>query len=163
VEALVKKNKTTDWSGWLSASYTKTERKNDVTGEAFPFSYDQPLVVNMVYEWNFARNWSFGAKWRYQSGAPITPVTGTFTDSTGRLRPTYGSLGSERLPDYHRLDIRIAREFLFDRWKMSAYLDIINAYAHQNVSGYDYNGDYSSRKKITQLPLMPSFGIKGEF
>lgn len=163
VEALVKKNKTTDWSGWVSASYTKTERHNDVTGEAFPFSYDQPLIVNMVYEWNFAKNWTFGAKWRYQSGAPFTPVIDTYTDSSSRLRPTYGELGSERLPDYHRLDVRIAREFLFDKWKMSAYLDIINAYANQNVSGYDYNADYSSRKKITQLPLMPAFGIRGEF
>jgi hypothetical protein len=138
-----------------------------VTGEAFPFSYDQPLIVNMVYEWNFAKNWTFGAKWRYQSGAPFTPVIGTYsyTDTNGstRLRPTYGELGSERLPDYHRLDVRIAREFLFDRWKMSAYLDIINAYANQNVSGYDYNADYTSRKKVTQLPLMPALGIRGEF
>lgn len=163
IEALVKKNKTADWSGWLSASYTKTERYNDVTGEAFPFSYDQPLIVNLVYEWNFARNWTFGAKWRYQSGAPFTPVIGTYTDSTGRLRPTYGDLGSERLPDYHRLDIRIARDVLLETWKLSFYLDIINAYANRNVSGYDYNGDYSSRKAINQLPFIPALGILGEF
>jgi hypothetical protein len=163
VEALVKKNKTTDWSGWVSAAYTKTKRHNDVTGEAFPFSYDQPLIVNLVYEWNFARNWTFGAKWRYQSGAPFTPVVGTYTDSTGRLRPTYGELGAERLPDYHRLDVRIAREFIFNTWKLSGYLDIINAYANQNVSGYEYSEDYTSRKKIAQLPFMPALGIRGEF
>ncbi len=167
VEALVKKNKTTDWSGWVSASYSKTERKNDVTGEAFPFSYDQPLIINMVYEWNFAKNWTFGAKWRYQTGAPFTPVVGTYLEKDAfgaqRIRPVYGNLGSERLPDYHRLDVRFAREFLFDKWKMAAYLDIINAYANQNVSGYDYNDDYTSRKKITQLPFMPALGIRGEF
>lgn len=163
VEALVKKHRTADWSGWVSLAYAKTERRNDVTGAAFPFSYDQPLIANLVYEWNFARNWIFGAKWRYQTGAPFTPVIGTYTDSSGRLRPTYGELGSERLPDYHRLDVRIAREFLFDKWKLSAYLDIINAYAHRNVSGYDYNEDYTSRKKVTQLPLMPALGIRGEF
>jgi hypothetical protein len=162
-EALVKKNKTSHWSGWLSIAYTKTERTNDLTGAAFPFSYDQPWVVNLVYDWNFARQWTFGAKWRYQTGAPFTPVVGTYTDATGRLRPTYGDLGAERLPDYHRLDVRFAREFLFETWKMSAYLDIINAYANQNISGYEYNGDYSSRKKITQLPFLPAFGIRGEF
>ncbi|MFA7403880.1 MAG: TonB-dependent receptor [Pelobacteraceae bacterium] len=167
IEALVKKNKTAGWSGWLSASYTKTERHNDVTGAAFPYSYDQPLIVNLVYEWNFAKNWTFGTKWRYQSGAPFTPVIGTSTkkDTNGNpiLVPTYGAIGSERLPDYHRLDVRIAREFLFDKWKLSAYLDIINAYARQNVSGYDYNGDYTSRKNISQLPLIPALGIRGEF
>lgn len=163
MEALVKKNKTTDWSGWISTSYTTTKRHNDVTGESFPYSYDQPLIINMVYEWNFARNWTFGARWRYQSGAPFTPVVGTYTDSTGRLRPDYGGLGSERLPDYHRLDLRISRELLLETWKLSFYLDIINAYAHDNVSGYQYNGDYTSRKAITQLPFMPAFGIRGEF
>ena len=163
VEVLVKKNKTTDWSGWLSASYTKTERRNDVTGEAFDFSYDQPLVVNLVYEWNLAKYWTFGAKWRYQSGAPFTPVVGTTTNTSGLILPVYGTLGSERLPDYHRLDIRIARELLVETWKVSAYLDIINVYARQNVSGYDYSGDYSSRKKITELPFMPAIGIRGEF
>lgn len=163
VEALLKKNRTADWSGWLSVAYTKTKRHNDLTGEAFPYAYDQPLIVNLVYEWNFARNWTFGAKWRYQTGAPFTPVVGTFTDTTGRVRPVYGALGEERLPDYHRLDVRIAREFVFDKWKMSTYLDIINAYANQNVSGYQYNGDYSSRKKVTQLPFMPAFGIRAEF
>lgn len=167
MEALVKKNKTTGWSGWLSASYTRTKRHNDVTGEAFPYSYDQPLIVNMVYEWNFAKNWTFGAKWRYQSGAPFTPVIGTSTktDTNGNplLVPTYGAIGSERLPDYHRLDVRFARELLLETWKLSFYLDIINIYAHDNVSGYQYNGDYSSRKKVTQLPFIPAFGIRGEF
>jgi len=162
-ELFIKKNRTQNWSGWLSASYSKSKRRNDVTGEKFPFSYDQPFVLNLVYDWNFLPKWTLGAKWRYQSGAPITPVTGTYTDSTGRLRPTYGPIGSDRLPDYHRLDIRLSRDFLFDRWKMSMYLDIINAYANQNVSGYEYNGDYSSRKKIQQLPFFPAIGIQGEF
>ncbi len=167
VEALVKKTRTTDWSGWLSLAYTKTKRYNDITGEEFPFSYDQPLVVNIVYEWNFAKNWTFGAKWRYQSGAPFTPVIGTETytnkDGSTGTRPVYGEKGSERLPDYHRMDVRISRDFLFDTWKMTAYLDLINAYNNNNVSGYQYNGDYTSRKKITELPLLPALGIRGEF
>lgn len=167
VEALVKKNKTTDWSGWLSLAYTKTKRHNDITGADFPFSYDQPLVVNMVYEWNFAKNWTFGAKWRYQSGAPFTPITGTepYTNKDGSTgtRPVYAAKGSERLPDYHRLDVRISRDLLLETWKLSFYLDIINAYAHNNVSGHQYNGDYTSRKEITGLPFTPSLGIRGEF
>ena len=162
-EIFINKNRTADWSGWLSASYSKTERKNDLTGEEFPFSYDQPVIVNLVYEWHFRPKWTVGAKWRYQSGAPFTPVTGTRQDAAGRTRPVYGELGSERLPDYHRLDLRISRDFLFNTWKMSAYLDIINAYARENVSGYIYNADFTSRRPVKQLPFMPALGIKAEF
>ena len=87
------------------------------------------------------------------------------TDSHGTIyyHPTYAALNSERLPDYHRLDIRISREILDNLWKLSVYLEIINAYANQNVSGYEYNGDYTSRKKISQLPFIPAFGVRGEF
>jgi hypothetical protein len=162
-ELLIKKRRTTDWTGWLAVGYSKTERRNDLTGESFPFAYDQPLIINLVYEWNFTSKWTFGAKWRYQSGAPVTPVIGTYTDGTGRLRPVYGELGSERLPAYHRLDLRFKRDYLFNTWKMGAYLDIINAYSRENVSGYEYNADYTSRKKIAQMPFMPSIGIQVEF
>ncbi|OGR01316.1 MAG: hypothetical protein A2511_15580 [Deltaproteobacteria bacterium RIFOXYD12_FULL_50_9] len=162
-ELLIKKNRIHDWSGWLAAGYSKTKRRNEVTGEEFPYSYDQPVIINLVYEWNFLPKWTVGAKWRYQSGAPFTPVNSTYTDSTGRIRPVYGELGSERLPDYHRLDLRIARDFLFNTWKIKAYLDIINAYDHKNIAGYEYNADYTDRAPITQLPLMPSIGITAEF
>lgn len=161
-ELLIKKNRTSDWSGWLSAAYSKTERKNDRTGAEFPFGFDQPFIVNLVYEWHFLPKWSAGAKWRFQSGAPFTPVVGTRLDA-GRIRPNYGPLGSERLPDYHRLDLRIAREYLFDTWKMSTYLDIINAYARENVSGYIYNADFTSRKPAKELPFLPAVGVKAEF
>ncbi|MCK5503557.1 MAG: TonB-dependent receptor, partial [Thermodesulfovibrionia bacterium] len=162
-EVLVKKDRTGGWWGWLSASYSKTERQNDLTGEEFPYEYDQPVIINIVYSWEFASMWTFGVRWRFQSGAPFTPVEGTYTDSTGRTRPIYGELGSERLPDYHRLDLRVSKEFLFNRWKMEAYLDIINAYNRENISGYQYEEDYTSREPVTQLPILPSIGIKAEF
>jgi hypothetical protein len=162
-ELLLKKDSTDDWWGWFSTAYSKTERRNDLTGEGFPYRYDQPWIINIIYNWAFRPKWTFGARWRYQSGAPYTPVTGTFTDSSGRIRPVYGELGSERLPDYHRLDLRIARDFLFNTWKMGFYMDIINAYAHENVSGYQYSENYTSREPITQLPFLISIGLKAEF
>jgi outer membrane receptor protein involved in Fe transport len=162
-ELLLKKDSTDDWWGWFSTAYSKTERRNDLTGEGFPYRYDQPWIINIIYNWAFRPKWTFGARWRYQSGAPYTPVTGTFTDSSGRIRPVYGELGSERLPDYHRLDLRVARDFLFNTWKMGFYMDIINAYAHENVSGYQYSENYTSREPITQLPFLISIGLKAEF
>jgi hypothetical protein len=170
-ELLIKKNKTDAWSGWIAATYSKTERRNDLTGEKFPYSYDQPVVLNFVYEWIFRPKWTFGAKWRYQRGAPYTPVIGTYTDTyvdaggtpQTRTRPIYGEIGSERLPEYHRLDLRVARDFVFDTSKMSVFLEIINVYNNKNISGYQYKENYTSKKPVEQLPIMPAFGIMAEF
>lgn len=162
-EVLIKKDRKAAWSGWVSFGYSKTERQNDLTGENFNVAYDQPYIVNVVYEWKITPKWTFGAKWRYQSGAPFTPVTGTETDSTGRIMPTYGALGSERLPSYHRLDLKLSAEVWSGLQKTSFYVEIFNAYNHENISGYEYNEDYTSRKPVAGFPIMPAFGIQKEF
>ncbi|MBI5816516.1 MAG: TonB-dependent receptor [Nitrospinae bacterium] len=152
-----------DLSGWISLAYAKSERKNEITGEAFSYSFDQPVIANFVVDYKFSERWSFGARLRYQSGAPFTPITGTYTADDGRLRPVYAAIGSERLPDYHRLDLRVDRRFDMDGWKMGMFFELINAYDQKNISGYLYNAGYTSRKPVYQMGLMPSFGIKAEF
>ena len=75
----------------------------------------------------------------------------------------YGELNSERLPSYHRLDIKITSEVWSGRQKLSFYLDIFNAYNQENVSGYDYNEDYTSRKPQTGCPFFPVLGVETSF
>jgi len=165
-ELLIKKSRTTNWWGWVSAAYAKTVRHNDLTGERFPYPYDQPYIVNLVYNWKISPKWTFGAKWRYQTGAPFTPVVGTYiapADPTNRIRPIYGPIGSERLPSYHRLDLRLSAEVWSGLQKVEFFVELINAYNAKNVSGYSYNEDYTSREPVTQLPLLPSVGIRMEF
>jgi outer membrane receptor protein involved in Fe transport len=41
------------------------------------------------------------------TGSPYTPVVGTGFYPDGRVRPIYGSINSERVPNYHRLDLRV--------------------------------------------------------
>jgi hypothetical protein len=47
--------------------------------------------------------------------------------------------------------------------RFTAYAELINAYARQNVAGYSYSPDYTSREKILQLPVLPSIGLKYRF
>lgn len=167
-EILIKKSLTTDWWGWLSVGYSKTERNNDITGEKFSTAYDQPYIINLVYTWKITPKWTFGAKWRYQSGAPFTPVVGAtpVTDTNGtilRYLPVYGTLGAERLPAYHRLDLRVSAEVWSGMQKVTFYVDLINAYDHKNISGYDYNADFTSRKAIAELPILPAIGVQMAF
>ena len=52
---------------------------------------------------------------------------------------------------------------MFDTWKFAAYLSLINATNHTNVEGVTYNFDYSESGSINGLPILPVFGIKGEW
>jgi hypothetical protein len=161
-ELLVKKDPAAGgkWSGWLSLSLSKARRQNDVTGREFAFDFDQPVIAHLVTQYRMSERWMFGAKWSYHTGSPDTPIVGSFVDPDGRTRPVYGELNSERLPAYHRLDLRAD-------WKLSPrysfYGEVINAYARKNLSGYSYNADYTQRKPVTQLPWLLSFGVLVRF
>ena len=99
--------------GWLSLALSKAERTNTATDESFPFEYDQPVAVTLVGNYQINDKWDVGAKWWYHSGAPYTPVTGATADPEreGRYIPVYGDINSERMPNYHRLDLRLSRRF----------------------------------------------------
>jgi outer membrane cobalamin receptor len=161
-ELLIKKdpNAGGKLSGWLALSLSKARRQNDLTGREFPFDFDQPVIAHLVMQYRQSERWMYGAKWSYHTGSPYTPITGSYVDTDGRTRPTYGELNGERLPAYHRLDLRAD-------WKLSPrysfYGELINAYARKNLSGYSYNADYSERKPVTQLPLLVSFGVLIKF
>jgi hypothetical protein len=165
-ELLVKREPVnSNWSGFVSLTLSKAQRKNDVTGERFPFDYDQPVNLNVVGNYKLNDRWSFGAKWSYHSGSPTTPIVGSFTVADGlngatRFRPVYGSINSQRLPAYHRLDLRADAKF---SPRLTAYFELINAYARKNVAGYSYSADYKTREEVYQLPVLPSVGLQYSF
>ena len=161
VELFVNKDITDDWYGWLSVAYSRTFRKNEVTNESFRYETDQPLIVNLVanYQWN--DDWNLGLKWRMQSGQLITPVEGAYFDpDQNAYQPVYGDLNSERLPMQHSLDVRADRGIEIFNMPTDLYFEAINLYGQNNVEGYEYNGDYSSREEVKALPTIFSFGFK---
>ena len=165
VELLVKKDPApghlSGFSGFASVSVSRSRRTVDATGANFPFDADQPVIATVVGNYKLNDRWQFGLKWTYHTGSPYTPVVGTNgTYPDGRVRPLYGAVNSERVPDYHRLDLRVDAQFMP---RFSAYAELINAYARKNVSGYSYSADYSTREEVRQLPLLPSVGLKYSF
>ena len=62
----------------------------------------------------------------------------------------------------HQLDVRVDRTWRVNGWKISGYLDISNVYLNAAEVGDAYNFDYSARTPITTLPILPSFGVRGE-
>ena len=95
---------------------------------------------------------------------PYTPITGATFDSDNDVYiPTAGSIYSQRFDAFNQLDIRIDRRFIYDKWILTAYLDIQNIMNSKNAQSIDYSYDYSQNKKTRGLPILPTFGIKGDF
>jgi len=84
-------------------------------------------------------------------------------DTAGYWEGVPGGKNSERLPGYHRLDLRLDRKFHFKRLAMAGYLEVFNLYAHKNVGGYQWNRDYSREEPYYQLPFLPTAGLSWEF
>lgn len=169
-ELLFKKDGLSKLTGWLSVSLARSHRQNDITGEAFRFQYDQPLNTTLVTQYKLSDNWTMGAKWNYHSGTPYTPIIASSPEinattgmATGRYLPQYAAVNSGTLPDYHRLDLRFDRNYVFNTWKLNTYFELNNVYFRKNLSGYRYDATYTNKEPVYPLVIPFSFGIQAEF
>lgn len=167
LEVMVSKERTNRWYGWLSLSASKTERTNELTGQTVPFSYDVPLVINAVVNYQINPKWNIGGRWTYRTGTLYTPIIGNREnpDYPGFYIPVYGELNSERVANFHRLDLRIERRFRDD--KVLLFFDFLNLYGRDNSSGIEYtpiaNSPDFRREETEGLGFIPSVGVKFTF
>jgi hypothetical protein len=133
-------------------------------GDPQLFTYDQPVVLNALATRQLPKNWRLGARYRYGSGNPYTPVVNRIYDLSNReFVPVYGSRDSGRLPPFKSLDIRIDKDYVYDKWTLTAYLDIQNATYVRNVEVQAWTYDYAEAEPIESNPPLPAFGFKGEW
>jgi TonB family protein len=151
-------------SGWLAYTFQRSLREDGFGAPERPFDFDQPHLLTAVANWRIARAWSAGARLRYASGNPVTPVTGSVYDAgAGTYVPLYGAVNSDRLPEFFQLDLRVDRIWTFRTWRLSLYLDVQNVTNRGNAEGWSYSYDYSRRQPLTGLPILPILGIEGEW
>ena len=77
VDLLLKRKSTDRKFGWLSYSYSHSERTNTLKQETSLFSGDQPHTLTMIWGQPFPamlKNWEWGIKVQIHSGKPHTPV-----------------------------------------------------------------------------------------
>jgi len=163
VETLLKVNIGERFSGWLAYTYQRSLRTDPPDAQR-PFDFDQPGNLTVLGTYQLGRGWSAGARFRYVSGNPSTPVVGSVFDSaTGVFVPVYGTTNSDRLASFWALDLRIDKIWTFKDWTLTLYLDTQNVTNRANQEGWDYNYDYTQRTPTTGLPILPILGLKGEW
>jgi hypothetical protein len=129
--------------------------------------FDQTHVLTTVGRWQLPWKMSLGFRFQLVSGNPTTPLERgeSYYDADSdryQVRPGSVAAGSGRLPTFHRLDLRFDKRWDFDSWKLTAYLELMNAYNKRPVESYDYDYRFRTRNELLGLPVLPLLGIKGE-
>ncbi|MFA6025112.1 MAG: TonB-dependent receptor [Ignavibacteriaceae bacterium] len=151
--------------GSASYSYAASKRKDASNLSEYYFEYDRTHIFNLLGGFELSKTWQIGFKFQYASGNPYTPATGVATKN-GINYVIDGVYNSARLPDYHKLDIRIDKKFIFENWTLTAYLDLWNVYNRQNVLSYSSKVDATGI--ITTTPrfdfgILPILGLSAQF
>ena len=162
-EVLVRQELAHNFFGWISYTLSRSERRDHPDSAWRLFQYDQTHILTLVGSYVLPRGWQLGARFRYVTGNPITPVTAAYYDARNdRYDPIYGAVYSSRLGSFNELDLRVDKTWTYDRWKLSVYLDLQNVYNRQNPEGLQYNFNYTQTQPQAGLPILPVFGVRGE-
>jgi hypothetical protein len=179
-------------TGCLSYTYSKTTRQypyiND--GNEYVFEYDRPHCGSLGISYQLNDKLTFSAEWVYQTGLPYTPAIGrqytpdldTYIDGHPYYYEAliYGERNSERMQDYHRLDLALQYTRLTKKRKMKSVWSfcIYNVYNRLNPYYYYYNSgstgeifypspqyDYwkVSLYQVSFFPIIPSISDKVYF
>jgi hypothetical protein len=148
--------------GYLSYTLSRSERNDRDEGWRL-FDFDQPHIVTAAGVYRLGRGWELGALFRLVSGNTDTPVTGSSLNTvTGQYSPLFGRTNSIRNPAFHRLDLRIEKQWTLDWSKIALYLDVQNVYNAENSEGAVYDYEYRKKETIIGLPIIPILGVRGE-
>ena len=145
--------------GWASYAISKSERRFEGDERWRPFDFDQPHVLSIVVSQEIGR-WGIGARFRYASGNPRTPVIGGVYDArSDRFDPIFGPQSSIRIPAFWQLDLRVDRTFPLGRSARAlVFADLQNVTNRQNAEEIAYSADFRRRGIITGLPFIAVVG-----
>jgi hypothetical protein len=121
-------------------------------------------VLTALAAYDLGKGFDIGGRVRYTTGYPRTPVIGAFYDARRDLyEPVLGAKNTERIPDFVELDVRFAKRWSIGSSELETYLDIQNVTHRDNPEEIAYSPDYSERRYVSGLPILPLVGARWSF
>jgi len=137
---------------------------------SFSPPHDRRHQFNAVGSLRFY-GFTLSTRWQFGSGLPFSESLGfdefvlldgptDVLEEPGDTRVLYEQPYNGRLPTYHRLDVSLDRRFEFSRTSaLTLQASLTNSYDRTNLFYFDL----FTLRRLDQLPLIPSFGVKVEF
>jgi hypothetical protein len=149
-------------TGWLSYTLSRSMRKipgiNE--GKEYPSSYDRTHNVSLVTNYELSKRWNFSAIWVFLTGNPTSYPIAKYEVQRNTVY-YYAARNSNRIPDYHRLDLSLTYDFKKNetrKMKQSINFAIYNAYARRNAYSVTFrqNEDKPNVSEATRLSIIGS-------
>lgn len=163
---------------WLAYSIGEVTRDDGI--RVYNPNFDRRHNLNFVGNYSFGKDkdWVVSLRYNFGTGFPFTPTQlfyseQPFVDDRGQASLDYdyttengdpgilfGELNTRRLPNYHRVDMSIAKTIEIGK---SQVLEIsagaTNMLNYQNIFYYDRNAN----RRVDQLPIMPTVSFSYSF
>lgn len=164
--------------GFVSYGYAKVDYdaairalqlRENVDAVRYSPPHDRRHQVNVVAS-TTVYGFALSARWQLGTGLPFNEALGfdqfVLLDSLihlptepGQQRVIYEWPYTGRLPAYHRLDVSVDRTFELGRAALTVQGSVINVYDRRNL----FYLDLFTLRRVDQLPLLPTFGLKLAF
>ena len=139
IEFLAQKRTSSNYYGIFSYTFGYSKFSN-ANGELLPSSWDTRHIMALTAGKYFKRNWNVGARFRLQSGYPETPydlgrsaLVSIWNVANGPVA-NYNQLNTTRGKLVNQLDVRLEKKWVFSKWQITAYMDVVNVYGSNNPS-----------------------------
>jgi hypothetical protein len=169
IEWLLKK-KSGKFTGWLSYTLAKTEKKiNGINNNRwYNARQDRTHEVSIVGSYQLSKKWVISANWVFYTGDAVTFPAGKYrvNDQTVFY---YTERNAHRMPDYHRLDLGATLELKKKkRWSSELSFSLYNAYGRENAYAINFrdNEDDPNKTEAVQFALfrfIPSISYNFKF
>jgi hypothetical protein len=162
LEFFMKKRLTEGLYGQIAYSLSRTQQAA-LDGVLRRGSFDTPHVLTTVGGYRIGERWELSGRFTLASGRPYTPPL--MPDSFDQNRYIYDvqRFNAERLPAFHRLDVRVDRKFGLLGRNTSLFAEVQNLYNNQSTINYEWNEKTRELHAETQLGFLPVVGINIEF
>jgi hypothetical protein len=175
VQLVLQRRSANRLSGWLGYTLARAQQRESSYTNSFypcppfcpsstPYSpslEDQRHSLNVFAMYRLTSSLNLSGKFLYGSGFPVS--TGEFVQVGTTLEPV--GTGTLRFP-YLRLDVRADKDWVFKRWKLTLYGEVLNLTNHYNsrfvYSSIIVNGQAQVRT-LQGLPITPTAGLAFQF
>lgn len=159
----------------LSLGYALAKSEVETEVGEIPRDFDRRHSLSLSANYPLWEDGWLNVVWRYHTGDPYTRAWyEKIPSGSGEevWQKNYSDkLNGERFPPYHSLDVRLTKNFLFRRWKLSLYIQILNLYNRKNVHEYSFEtvvddeGEILSYERVAEhfLPILPTLGLSARF
>ena len=148
LEFLLRKNEG-KFQGWLAYTLSKSEQRTPGRteletginfGDWYNTPYDKTHDLSVFASYDLNEKWNFNTNFVYQTGQPTNYPVGQFEFQNLSV-PYYGLRNTERLPDYHRIDISatMTPRKNKNRKKQAEWVfSIYNLYSRKNAASINF-------------------------